>query len=64
MAKSYQICCPNATTIKTFIVIAKINMGTRNIFAAPAKAQVNFAIVDSTNMYNSDNQRLLFPFVQ
>ena len=29
-----------------------------------AKTQVNFAIVDSTNMYNSDNQRLLFPFVQ
>lgn len=29
-----------------------------------AKTQVNFTIVDKTNMYNSDNQRLLFPFVQ
>ena len=25
--------------------------------------QVNYAIVDQDNMYNSDNQRLLFPFV-
>ena len=31
---------------------------------AVASTQVNFAIVDRTNMYNSDNQRLLFPFVQ
>lgn len=26
--------------------------------------QINFAIVDHDNMYNSDNQRLLFPFVR
>ena len=26
--------------------------------------QINFAIVDHENMYNSDNQRLLFPFIR
>lgn len=28
-----------------------------------SNAKINFAIVDHQNMYNSDNQRLLFPFV-
>jgi ribose transport system substrate-binding protein len=29
-----------------------------------SNTKINFAIVDHTNMYSSDNQRLLFPFVQ
>jgi ribose transport system substrate-binding protein len=29
-----------------------------------ANTNINFAIVDHENMYNSDNQRLLFPFVR
>ncbi|HHV31532.1 MAG: sugar ABC transporter substrate-binding protein [Ruminococcaceae bacterium] len=32
--------------------------------AGAGTPQINFAIVDQTNMYNSDNQRLLFPFVR
>lgn len=40
-----------------------VNQITRTNASAP-RTQVNFAIVDRTNMYNSDNQRLLFPLVQ
>jgi ABC-type sugar transport system, periplasmic component len=31
---------------------------------AAGQANINFAIVNHENMYNSDNQRLLFPFVR
>ena len=44
-------------SIKTAINHINKNYNTAN-------TNINFAIIDHENMYNSDNQRLLFPFVR